>query len=776
MEFFSTLFNAAGDIATDINNQMTQADVKEQSAKFNEALNKMFYDMNNSNAYETFQQTYEDFFTEWTETVNANARTPQSAEYLTNMVNQAQASNKYNLLQSVKNSENNELLGIHERLINQIMNDDSLTTQDGINGIMELINNDYENNRIHGSDSYNNLTTKYINEYLSSRGLNAGLNILYSGGTLEEAYQEAVNRIDEEYSLPILQGGKLTPGEGNGFIQKDALKTQIRKQLQTEWNTRIIETQKNNASLLSEAYSKLRFMEGPDLLNGINQTLSMMDTMNGNKLSESDRVSYSDRLYKLLQTLEDPNQTTASGNSKVKVTYCQMLTDPDAWVDYVLNGDIDNINCLQEAIVTASYEMYKQETGEDIPLSQFIANNQKDINKILDTAIKSNILPPSAKALVNSFNNVFNSYVKRVKNLEKDSDVKDYFEKNGQYYDVVIADAKEALLDLIYACKFSDKNEVDNLIPQFENRINAMFLGGLSENLDTTRKFGRSSEKAMADTISALADEGSAYTVNDSRYIKTRNVFAPGVQEKASEVAQYTVDKLQEYGILPKELSENFELKEDGSDNGFGWSYENTLYDINGTPIVMLDNGDQYKMVAEGDKPKLVMKANGSKDWVEVQNANQNATEDAKQAAAAERKTNQYNSSIDKINDNDAMFLIAESGIVPAGYSKATWDNYDEDTKVNNLATLLKNNPAYFQQLKSQAQEMAKSGQMSTRTDEATIREIASDLLSSQKGAPPDWKESFGHKWAQANVKIRQQAWYEWAKKNPEEAKKLLGK
>ncbi len=774
MDFFSSAFNATASVMVDVRNEKTKADIQNQSMLFSNAMNELFYNLNNSNEYDTFQQQYEDFFNEWTETVNANAKTPQSAEYLTNMVKEAQLGNQWNLAQSIRNSANKEILSVHNTEIEKIKDDQTLTAQQGIEAISAIINEDYKEGRILGSDNYNKQIVSQINDYLSSLSLNAGLNTLMAGGTLEEAYQEAAKRIDEEYSLPVLQGGKLEPGEGNGFIQKDALKSQIRKQLQTEWNTRITETQKNNASLLSEAYSKLRFMTGPDLLNGINQTLSMMDTMNGNKLSESDRVSYSDRLYKLLQTLEEPNQTTASGNNKTKVTYYQMFTDPTAWVDACYNGNFDNLNCMIEAVVTKSWELYKQETGEDISRSQYIVNNAKDIDKIFDAAIKSNILPVEAKTLANKTENMLMTYAKKVLKLEKDSDVKKYFEENGQYYDVVVAKAHEMALDLIYACKFGDSDEIKNLIPQWENRVNAMLLGGLTDMLDTTRKFGRSSDKAMADTISALANEGSAYTVNDNTIAKTRNVFAPGVEEKASEVAHYTIDKLQEYGILPKELSENFELKEDGTDNGFGWSYENTLYDINGTPIVMLDNGDQYKMIAEGDKPKLVMKANGSKDWVEVQNANQNTS--AKQAADEERRKNQYNSAINNLNDNDATFLIAESGIVPAGYSKATWDNYDEDTKVNILSELSRGNPDYFQRLKSQAQEKAKSGEISTRTDEATYREIASDLLTQQKSAPPDWKESFGHKWAQANVKQREQAWYEWAKNHPEEAKKLLGK
>lgn len=602
-----------------INNELTEADYKSQSYEFNDAFKSMMMDFENRPDYENFQQEYDDFFEQWKNTVNTNAKTGASAKALSDMVDNTYQQYKFGLQQSVLNSQRNAVMTLHNEEIERTKQDTLISTEDKVSNILDINNQDYRSGNFASAQAYEQKTISDITDVILTDSKDIGLNILAAGGSLEDAINAAYTGADKDLKITMLQAGTLVDEDRSGSLNRDGIKSQLRKELTTYYNTVVTEKQNQNEQKLSQQYSTLLQLSGNDLLNGVMKAFEDLNGMTGNALKAEDRDKYA-RYYKnLLDSIETGDGTTKTGNSAVKTTmFTDILTDDNLFPFFqaAANGNYDDLYCMKEAIKNADYaytrEQYKEIYGKDLSIDDYMAAKGKALNSVFDKLEKSGLLPSEAYTVVKKSKNILNTMIQRNYGMSAEK----YFEGKGEYYDVVIGKVEDLALDLVWQCNIGDQAQLDKLIPDFENRLNAMFLDGLDFTM--TRKWGESQDAVLARTVDALSDEASAYTYEG----KTN--YAPGAKNAKDSVQESLKDKVYDAtGISKDQLTPKDDISE---------------HDMTANPILSDNKGNHYKYATKDGKLVLMVKREG-KDWEELQNNNVSAADESEMWKGVDEST-----------------------------------------------------------------------------------------------------------------------------------------
>lgn len=622
-----------------INNELTEADYKSQSYEFNDAFKSMMMDFENRPDYENFQQEYDDFFEQWKNTVNTNAKTGASAIALSDMVDNTYQQYKFGLQQSVLNSQRNAVMTLHNEEIERTKQDTLISTEDKVSNILDINNQDYSSGNFASAQAYEQKTLSDITDVILYDSKDIGLNILAAGGSLEDAINAAYTGADKDLKITMLQAGTLVDEDRSGSLNRDGIKSQLRKELTTYYNTVVTEKQNQNEQKLSQQYTKLLQLSGNDLLTGINNAFSMLNGMTGNTLKANVRDEYATKFKRLFDALEDPETSTSQGNNKVKVAlYESLLTNPDAVAMALKNGDFEDMNCAKEAVMRQDKAMYEEAIGRTLTDKEYMYERASEINDFMSNLIKTGALPVKATEIVNDVKTFLNTFISRSTGMNAEK----WAENNKLHYIDVLNDVNLMALDLLYECNLADPSEIEGLIGKFENRVGAKYLGLL--DFDMNRKFGESEDKVYSRLVNNLSNEASAMTYGDSDAI----TFAAGAKDASEKVAAYTQKKMTEIGINPVK-----------------WEYTKTEHDVDALPIVTGSDGNKYRLISNNGQTELQRKTT-AKDW-----------ETVVEPVATNRKAlkKAYSEKMKQQDKEDSAIIdqLLNAEIIPDGYTEEEW-------------------------------------------------------------------------------------------------------
>lgn len=698
-DFFTALQSAAS-FANDAMNYANSLVKKagEEKARsfaldFSTALNDKMTELSARGDYENFDEEINNLYDQYRNNGNAEAPNKYGAKLINDYLDQSYLSSRANIQQlQVQALKNNINLQAEEDTTKIIASD--MDMQQAMYAIVDVRDGQLANNT-NGADTHNKYQLNIASDIstLYSQRLENRVNAVFNnGGNLDDAMKEIENFManNMDYSVTDVMNfsvenidGKNVIAEGSGkvsvkdLIDLDNVTNTAKSKAKIIWNTQVTEMQKQNANSLSEMRTNILLEKNTsNISNMIDRMEVSLLSMKGNKLREEDRNQYASWLASMRKTMESSDQTTAQGNSAVKVAAFKGLTNSmDAYVTAAFNGEFDNLYCAKEAWVNDNYDSIVEERyGGDkskYSLDQFMYDYVNEIESFTKAVKSSGKIPDEAKGLLDNYEKVAVAIVKSSKGFSNDSEAKSFIGGKNSFFEVESEKLKSLIMDYVMECNMADPTAVSGIIDRYTAQVNALYL----DTYDYSIQRGLlkpSEEKQIANVVGKLQEDTSAYTTGDGIGEVRREQFAPGVKEAVAENAGLFKSKIAEAaGIDASNLT---------------MTYEKTQYDINANPVFMDDSGNQYRLNSTGDNYEVQKKsANGKWETVKT-------IEESKSAYGQYRDREEYY--------NTLAYDFMDTGIVPPSVSEKVYKRMQIPQKRNEWKKWVTANPEEAEKLR----------------------------------------------------------------------------
>lgn len=657
------------------------ANIRIQSAQldFQTKTNDFLRSLEERSDYNNFEQDLDAFLNDYTATANKMAKSPYEAQAVNQMLQSSRVSLQDKIRDVTLQAQKNDtiLTNQENELKRQQLKKDGIITSS-----QQMGQSQAETNQMYLSGVLDQETAMIKNKQIVATCfgddvLTAGYDILDQGGSLEEALNAIDNMSTEEYKAYLTDAN--TNVNEDLFVDFDSLKANAKKELQGYWNTAIKSMQEKNVQYLSEIYSRLMMADPAEYNAILKQGQDTLMSMNGNKLSTTDREKYARYFKELEDTLSSPSGSTSS----IKQTTLKNVMD--------LNFDLA-LALYRQGEITANeigtvFEELMFEDFREGNVKGYGETDRETASQIMGTdkefyIFNSEIMDKIDKEVMGNYPTVskkLNEVRKLVENGELSEEAYQYF-VNG---------IKEYL--------FGNNATEEEAIKQLENNLNATNLqyiqDAISDNIGTSAR--------------ALNSMDEAYTEDGKTY------FAPGISEESLYQAGGGIDKMKStlanvFGVDKSDVMYEPTMKGDDIDYETKFSINGKSYEIR--PIISKTwygkEYDDYEIVDEDGNvidSKTAENMSNERERQRELEASQQTTRAFGEAAAlsySQAQDKQLDRAINQVKNGNALQPEEADRVIEyvnkaqgsyteilnkLGLSYSQWQQLSETEKINKL-------------------------------------------------------------------------------------------
>ena len=307
----------------------------------------------------------------------------------------------------------------------------------------------------------------------------------YKTENAKTGYRDLVNSMFTKSFEDALRQGK-TFNEYWNMIEQEASKTNVsnsvtpeekekqKYELQTTWNAREKDIQKENADQLENISRKIKFSKSEqEIISLIGQGQNLLNSMKGNELSMNDKRHYADEFKSLIDYYNQPEpgeNGSGSGSSKKEISFDKVVKAKfDNAVYLIQSGQTNGFDA--KAIISKDLrdqwdrETYKEAVGLSAEekdntwklLYSGVASEQSLTKQLVDMIIADY---PEAKALFNSeFADLLNDIGKHPKDFDEAS----------------LQDLRDWMIDTVLGYKGTQ--EIDQFMNDLKKKLNGCYIG-----------------------------------------------------------------------------------------------------------------------------------------------------------------------------------------------------------------------------------------------------------------------------------------------------------
>lgn len=560
------------------------ANIRIQSAQldFQTKTNDFLRSLEERSDYNNFEQDLDAFLNDYTSTANKLAKSPYEAQAVNQMLQSSRVSLQDKIRDVTLQAQKNDtiLTNQENELKRQQLKKDGIITSS-----QQMEQSQAETNQMYLSGVLDQETAMIKNKQIVTTCfgddvLTAGYDILDKGGSLEEALNAIDNMSTEEYKAYLTDAN--TNVNEDLFVDFDSLKANAKKELQGYWNTAIKSMQEKNVQYLSEIYSRL-MMADPTEYNAIlKQGQDTLMSMNGNKLSTTDREKYS-RYFK-----EVEDKITSSSSSGMSVKQTAFGTTLNDYYDIAMamaeNGVIQP-NDIPTVIQEMAYKGL--ERGE---IKGFGALSREEAEQVLNTNSEAYVFFTNLSD--NIYNDVSSNFPLLKSKLSKIKTQATNGELSLGAYDYVLKGMEDWIIN-----KHINNLTEEECILQFDKMLNAA-------NLETITILNNKAlkEKEVAQFVDTLNNTDEAYTKDG------KTVFANELSEEILYQSGGGIDKMgsilaETLGVDKSKVHHSKTMKDgdvdyeakfevDGKQYEFRTTTEKTLFGEKPTYEIVDENGN----------------------------------------------------------------------------------------------------------------------------------------------------------------------------------------
>lgn len=506
-------------IQDSINRENANIRIQSVQLDFQTKTNDFLRSLEERSDYNNFEQDLDAFLNDYTATANKMAKSPYEAQAVNQMLQSSRVSLQDKIRDVTLQAQKNDtiLTNQENELKRQQLKKDGIITSS-----QQMEQSQAETNQMYLSGVLDQETAMIKNKQIVTTCfgddvLTAGYDILDQGGSLEDALAAIDNMSTEEYKAYLTDAN--TGVNEDLFVDFDSLKANAKKELQGYWNTAIKSMQEKNVQHLSEIYSRL-MMADPTEYNAIlKQGQDTLMSMNGNKLSTTDREKYSRYFKEVEDKITSSSSSGGSSGSIQQLTMKNVMdTNLDVVVTGVKNGDFsanDAMKVFEELMLgdfakgnVKGYGATDRETATSI-----LSNNKEYYvfsNQVMDK-IKNEIMAD------------FPTISKKITMLENQV-------AKGELSEEAFTYAMEGFSQYLFGSK---ERPLEEVAKQLDRQLNAANLETIT---DLNNKAIKDNE--VAQFIDTLNNTDEAYTKDG------KTVFAPGLSEESLYQSGGGIDKM----------------------------------------------------------------------------------------------------------------------------------------------------------------------------------------------------------------------------------------
>jgi hypothetical protein len=556
------------------------ANIRIQSAQldFQTKTNDFLRSLEERSDYNNFEQDLDAFLNDYTATANKMAKSPYEAQAVNQMLQSSRVSLQDKIRDVTLQAQKNDtiLTNQENELKRQQLKKDGIITSS-----QQMEQSQAETNQMFLSGVLDQETAMIKNKQIvaSCFGddvLTAGYDILDQGGNLEDALNAIDNMSTEEYKAYLTDAN--TGVNEDLFVDFDSLKANAKKELQGYWNTAIKSMQEKNVQHLSEIYSRL-MMADPTEYNAIlKQGQDTLMSMNGNKLSTTDREKYS-RYFKEVENALSSSSGGSSGSIQQLTMKNVMDTNLDVVVTGVKNGDFSANDAMKvfEELMLDDFAKgnIKGYGATDRETAMSILSNNKEYyvfsNQVMDK-IKNEIMAD------------FPTVSKKITMLENQV-------AKGELSEEAFTYAMEGFSQYLFGSKDRPLEEVAK---QLDKQLNAA-------NLETITILNSKAIKdnEVAQFIETLNNTDEAYTKGG------KTVFTDGLSEESLYQSGGGIDKMgsilaETLGVDKSKVHHSKTMKDDDVDYEAKFEVDGKQYEFRTTTEkTLFGESSSYEIVDE---------------------------------------------------------------------------------------------------------------------------------------------------------------------------------
>ncbi|MBO7732246.1 MAG: hypothetical protein J6S67_06830 [Methanobrevibacter sp.] len=487
--------------------------------------------------------------------------------------------------------------------------------------------------------------------------------------------QSAVNA-DKDFN-DVWNTIKSNQSKMNGIeegINTDDIDLKQKKTLEAKYKSMIIDMQNKNAEKLAAVVQALDQETTEEGI--VKQALlgqSMMNNMQGNKLSESQRLRYSE-YFKLAIGGGIKGSNSGSGSNKPTNSFESLIkAAPDTALQLWLEGKNGNVYDVTQTVSNAVTEQwftkpYRENFGkseDELKEDYALMYQGKTSSETITDAITKKVLErfPSAK------NYIDNNF----KNLITD------MQKNPKKYGTATAgELANFMLDTIYSADSSYTDE--DFMEAFKQHVNDCYVERikyveLDKKGNLEKKFNANKEGDIAKAARLASEKDFVYTFNGNE------VWAPGKKE-ALEAEGGIVD------VLKNAVAGTLDIP--AEDRGkVGFQYVQSKDDMTSQPVITYKN-QAFEVIPNDDDKGFKLREVHTGEVIEGKLAGNGKAARNQAKSEAKYNVNAAHSATNDIEEkriNDTNTTITESKEMPkamagAGGVRATeWETGDQTTR-----------------------------------------------------------------------------------------------
>lgn len=523
----NSLSGLSNAITSDINKQIKEkahSDLLNMQANLDIEANRFMNELSQSSNYEDWNSKYDEWLKKQSNTLQKESANQYTAKAANEMLMGYSTNMRKNIENKVFDMRNRDILLKNNDTVNLIMQNDGLTGQDKMDQLSNISNREVLNGLItpeqYIAKQQNYATSLYLNHY-ANLGSQLIPEAIKNGESLQ-SIKDKINSDDFSISLKAVAHDRTTIedyDEGTAqytdithTLDQKAIKEKAMKSIEQQYKTALTDMQNQSAKELSEYYTGI-WQPGNNTQQQLylcKQGLSLLkNNYGGDRLSEDDRIKYTNMFKSLEKTLTSGSGGNGSGSGSAKLeafaTFIKGL--PDAGLSKIASGEYENTYEAKAVIQKVIEEQYfNNEWTETDGLTpkqkaEYFENNYSNFGeKLLECAFLKKRLTtePQFASLNVKYNSIIKDIEKNPQNYSNES-----AQIIGEFvYDVVASTGKEVTPEQL-------KN-LDSMINACQvSKLDKMFKGKLKDQL-------------------AAAEDNDLVFTNTSREER----FAPGAEEK----------------------------------------------------------------------------------------------------------------------------------------------------------------------------------------------------------------------------------------------------
>lgn len=463
--------------------EQARADLLNMQANFELESNRFLNELKASNNYDNWEQKYNDFITKQSDLMQRNSRNQYTAKAAREMLMGYSVNMRKNIENQVFGMRNNDILQKNQdtdNLIDQLYNGQenidrhaTIADREVLNGLITPENYEYK---------LQNYAVNALNSHYVEVMQNEIQNAIASG----KGEQAVLDAIDNDKFTPILKAvnwsatniddydeGKAQYTDISHSVNIKAVKENAKKIAKQQYQAQLKDMQQKNANDLSQFYTNI-WQPGNSAtmqLHLCKQGLSMLkNTYTGNKISEDDRIRYTNMFKNMEEALtkdESKGGSGTGGSSAKTESFAAFIKGlPEVALMHIANGELLNSyeakNAIQQVIEDTYFSKEWNETDglTAAEKKQYFANNYSNFgNTVLSNEFIKKRLDHEPKfATINA------RYEEVIKDI-------------GKNHDKYTQDAATYLTEFVYDLVASTGQEVTpEQIKALESNINAVTL------------------------------------------------------------------------------------------------------------------------------------------------------------------------------------------------------------------------------------------------------------------------------------------------------------